>query len=67
MKTLDKIVEILLIVGGLNWGFIGLADYDIIGNIFGPGTGLTRAIFTLIGVAALYHVFHWASMKKRGR
>ena len=65
MKKLDIIAEILLIIGGLNWGLIGLADYDILGHLFGHFSALTRIIYCLVGIAAIYHIVLWKPMMKR--
>lgn len=53
-KTLDLIVHILVIVGGVNWGLIGFFDYNLVGELFGWDTGITRIIYGLVGVAAVY-------------
>jgi uncharacterized membrane protein YuzA (DUF378 family) len=45
MKTLNSITLILTIVGGLNWGLVGLADFDLVAAIFGSDTGAARAVF----------------------
>ena len=54
MNTLDWIAYVLVIVGGLNWGLIGLLNFDLIGVIFGLMGIISRIIFTLVGVAAVY-------------
>ncbi|MBE6632036.1 MAG: DUF378 domain-containing protein [Ruminococcaceae bacterium] len=52
---LDRLTLILLIVGGLNWGSIGLFKFDIVSWIFGSQTSLvSRVIFTLVGLCALW-------------
>ncbi|NGX45840.1 MAG: hypothetical protein K940chlam2_01020 [Chlamydiae bacterium] len=66
MKTLDVIVAILLIIGGLNWGLMGFFDLNFLGMVFGYGTAFTRLIYCLIGVSALYCIFQWKGMQKRG-
>ena len=48
------IAFILLIIGGLNWGLIGLIKLDLVSNIFGEGTTLSRIIYLLVGVSAIY-------------
>lgn len=55
MAILDTIALILVIVGGLNWGSIGLFGYDFVGGLFG-GMQATfpRIIFVLVGIAALW-------------
>jgi uncharacterized membrane protein YuzA (DUF378 family) len=59
MKVLDIIAWILLIIGGLNWGTIGLMHIDFVSMIFGADTGLTRLIFVLVGVSAIYAICRW--------
>ena len=58
MSTLDWIALALMIVGGLNWGLVGLFNFDLVAALFGgvPGTysGLTRTVFVIVGAAALY-------------
>ena len=52
---LDKIALAVAIIGGLNWGSIGLFDFDLVAFISGgPGTWLARIIYTLVGLAALW-------------
>jgi len=57
--TLEKFVAFFLIVGGLNWGFIGVFNLDVIGTVFGPMSGLTRIIYVLAGLSAVYRVLMW--------
>ena len=65
MKILDVIVGILLVIGGLNWGLIGFFDFDLISTFFGDMSALTRLVFCLIGVSALYYVFQWNSFYRK--
>ncbi len=52
---LDKISLVLLIIGGINWGSIGIFGFDIVGWIFGgQGAIMSRIIFTIVGLAALW-------------
>lgn len=52
---LDKIALILAIIGGLNWGSIGLFRFDIVAALFGGQTSmLSRIIYALVGLAALW-------------
>lgn len=53
----DKITLILLIIGGINWGSIGLFGFDIVAWIFGSQDALlSRVIFTVVGICALWCV-----------
>jgi uncharacterized membrane protein YuzA (DUF378 family) len=57
-KTLNVVAQILLIVGGLNWGFIGLFQFDLVSFILGgEGAALTRIVYILVGLAALYGLY----------
>ena len=52
---LDRIALILTIIGGLNWGSIGLFSFDMVGWLFGgQGAIVSRIIFTLVGLAGLW-------------
>ena len=48
---------IVLMVGGLNWGLIGFFDFNLVAAIFGDMTRLSRVIYSLVGLAAMYTVF----------
>lgn len=56
MKSLNLITLILTIVGGLNWGLVGLAEFDLVAAIFGEGTAASRVIYVLVGLSALYQL-----------
>ena len=56
---IDTIAFILLIIGGLNWGLVGLFRLDLVGSIFGMMSGLSRIIYVLIGLAAVYRLVVW--------
>ena len=52
---LDKLALILSIIGGLNWGLIGLFQFDLVAWICGgPATIVARIIYTLVGLSALW-------------
>ncbi len=53
--ALDKIALALAIIGGLNWGCIGLFRFDLVAALFGGQTGLiSRIVYTLVGLAAIW-------------
>lgn len=55
MSPLDWIAFILLVVGGLNWGLVGFFEFDLVSAIFGGADGvITRIVFALVGLSALY-------------
>ena len=61
---LNRIVRVLLIIGGLNWGLVGLFGWDVIASIFGQMTMLSRIIYVLIGLSAVYRVVRWLRAAK---
>ena len=57
MMVLDRIALILVIIGAINWGSIGLFQYDLVAGIFGgQGALLARVIYTLVAVAGVWCV-----------
>ena len=57
MHTLKIITYILVIIGAVNWGLVGLLDFDLVASIFGEMTVLTRIIYDLVGISALILLF----------
>ena len=60
MKKLDLLAATLLIVGGLNWGLVAIAEFDLVAWIFGEEFGATnvvsRVVYGLVGLAAIYGI-----------
>ena len=56
LDILDKIACILLIIGGINWGLIGLFDFNLVAAIF-QLPGLISIIYILVGLSAIYKLF----------
>lgn len=50
----DWMAFILLIVGGLNWGLVGFFGVDLVSALFGNMTGISRLVYALVGLSALY-------------
>lgn len=61
MKALNTIALVLLIIGGLNWGLVGLFNFDLVAAIFGgsvgPRSALSNIVYVLVGLAALYGIY----------
>ncbi|OGE26833.1 DUF378 domain-containing protein [Candidatus Daviesbacteria bacterium RIFCSPHIGHO2_02_FULL_39_12] len=53
MKMLNQVAFVLLLVGGLNWGLVGLLNYNLVDSLLG-GLGLAGLVYTLVGVSAVY-------------
>lgn len=52
---LDKIALLLLIIGGINWGLIGIFSFDLVAFIFGGQAAiLSRVIYVLVGISAIW-------------
>ena len=57
MNTLQKICLLLLIVGGINWGLIGILQFDLVGFLFGGQAAfISRIIFAIVGICAIVSV-----------
>jgi uncharacterized protein len=56
MKALNAVTLLLLIVGGLNWGLVGLFGFDLVAAIFGDGSALSRIVYILVGLSALWQI-----------
>ena len=58
MKALNIVTAILLIIGGLNWGLVAIAEFDLVAAVFGLAFGETnlasRIVYALVGVSAIY-------------
>ena len=59
MKPLDSIAAALVIVGGLNWGLVAIAEFDLVaswifGEEFGTTNAASRIVYGLVGLAAAY-------------
>jgi uncharacterized membrane protein YuzA (DUF378 family) len=70
MKKLDVLVAVLLVVGGLNWGLVALADFDLVAFITGAGSfgaknALGMVVYGLVGLSALYQGLFWRSIQRR--
>jgi len=56
MKTMDVVVWTLLAIGGLNWGLVGIFNFDLVAAIFGEMSILSRIVYAIVGLAALYDI-----------
>ena len=65
MKKIDVLAAILLVVGGLNWGLVGLLNFDLVAKLFGELSVLSRLVYSLVGLAAVYQALSWKAIQKR--
>ncbi len=64
-RVIDIISVVLLLIGGLNWGFIGFFGWDVLASIFGEMSVVTRAVYCLVGLAAVWRLVCWAMCKHK--
>ena len=55
-KTLNIVTAAIIIIGGLNWGLVGIFGINLVGSLFGDYSALSRIIYILVGLSALYQV-----------
>jgi uncharacterized membrane protein YuzA (DUF378 family) len=65
MKKIDVIVAALLIIGGLNWGLVGLFNFDLVGTLFGNMSAMSHLVYALVGICAVYQAMQWKSIQRR--
>jgi uncharacterized membrane protein YuzA (DUF378 family) len=67
MKKLDIAAGVLLVIGGLNWGVVGLTGSDLVGALFGDLSPLCRAVSLVVGPAPLYEAVPWMAIPRRAQ
>lgn len=71
MKALDFVTALLVIVGGLNWGLVAIAEFDlvaaVVGEEFGQTNALSRIIYGLVGLSAVYQATRLPALVSRER
>ncbi len=69
MKKLDILAAVLVIVGGLNWGLVAIAQFDLVATLvgldFGQTNAVSRVVYGLVGLAAAYQVVEQAAIRRR--
>lgn len=64
MNAMDWIALILMLVGALNWGLVGFFGYDLVKAIFGDMTTMSKVVYDLVGLAAVYMIIAMPSKSK---
>lgn len=69
MKKLDILAAVLVAVGGINWGLVALADFDLVATLvgleFGETNAVSRLVYGLVGAAAVYQVVQQHAIRRR--
>ncbi len=56
---------VLSVIGAINWGLVGLFDFNLVSALFGPMSTLSRVVYVLVGLAGLYLLFAAATTESR--
>lgn len=56
MKIIDKIALVLIVIGAINWGLIGIFNFNLVAAIFGDMTVIARIIYGLVGISGLWGI-----------
>lgn len=56
MNVLEKIALVFTIIGGINWGLVGIFDFNLVEAVFGVGSVVTRIIYIVVAVSALINI-----------
>lgn len=56
MKIIDKIALVLIIIGAINWGLVGIFNFNLVDAIFGAMSLLSRIIYILVGISGLWAI-----------
>jgi uncharacterized membrane protein YuzA (DUF378 family) len=69
VKRLDILAAVLLVVGGLNWGLVAVAEFDLVAALvgldFGETNAASRVIYGLVGLAAVYQLAQQGAIRRR--
>lgn len=65
MNGLDWVSYALVIIGGLNWGLVGLFDFNLVAELFGEESALSTIIYVLVGLSALYLLYTASKLAHR--
>lgn len=56
MKIVDKIALVLIIIGAINWGLVGIFNFNLVDSIFGTMSIVSRIIYGLVGISGLWGI-----------
>lgn len=61
LNVIDWTILVILVIGGLNWGLIGFLNFDLVSSIFGVMTTISRGIYAIVGISAIYATYTLAT------
>jgi uncharacterized membrane protein YuzA (DUF378 family) len=69
MKKLDILAAVLVAIGGLNWGLVAIAKFDLVAAVvgldFGQTNAVSRVVYGLVGLSAVYQVAQQQAIRRR--
>ncbi len=65
MRPLDVTCAVLVVVGAVNWGLVGAANFDLVATLFGPMSAVSRVVYLLVGLAGVYQGLGWKAIQRR--
>lgn len=65
MKFIDILAAALVVVGALNWGMIGLFQYDVVAALLGDASVLARLVYVVVGLAGVFQILQWKAIHHR--
>jgi uncharacterized membrane protein YuzA (DUF378 family) len=65
MKAIDMIAAVFLFAGGINWGLVGLSNFDFVAWVFGNMSIFSRIIYILVAISAIYDAVMWKDIQRR--
>lgn len=69
MKNFDILAAVLVVVGGLNWGLVAVAEFDLVATLvgleFGETNAASRVVYGLVGAAAVYQIAQQGAIRRR--
>jgi uncharacterized membrane protein YuzA (DUF378 family) len=65
LNGMDWLSLVLVAVGGLNWGLIGILNFDLVAAIFGDMSAFSRIVYSLVGLSAVYVLTQMGSLAKK--
>jgi hypothetical protein len=65
MKKIDVLAAVLVVVGALNWGLVGLFNFDLVATLLGDATAGARVVYVLVGLAGIFQAASWKAIQRR--
>jgi uncharacterized membrane protein YuzA (DUF378 family) len=63
MKNINLIAMVLLVIGGINWGLVGIFNYNLVTALLGDASMMTKIVYGLVGLCGLYEGFQFLQKK----